>query len=176
MNDVAGVPPLPCEQMNACLPNCPEGYREARNSFRYTHDLSCAPVKPARLCSPLSLQLLWARQSPVVWHWRVEISEKCAISQLRTSIDPSDDNVAKGMRGKALAKFQVVVGQNGQVADSTLIWGPPSIDFNHLDSPTVLSRLATDTLRQLRFRPYLFQGQPIEFQTTITIPLKHTKQ
>lgn len=177
MNDVAGTPPLPCKQVNVCLPNCPEGYREARDLFTYTcGDLSCVPEKPATLCSPVSLQLFWARRLPVVWHWRVEISEKCGISRLRTSIQPADDDVAEGLHGKALGQFQVVVGQNGQVVDSTLIWGLPSIDFKRLKSPTVLSRLAADTLRQLRFRPYLFQGRPVEFQTTITIPFKHTKQ
>jgi hypothetical protein len=175
MNDVGGEPKLPCEQVSVCLPNCPKTYREARNAFTSTQDLSCVPAKQASLCSPVRLQLFWARQLPVVWHWRVEISEKCAISRLRTSIHLADDEVAEGLHGKALGQFQVVVGKNGKVADSTLMWGTPSIDFKRLTAPTVLSRLAADTLRQLRFRPYLFQGQPAEFQTTITIPFQPSR-
>ena len=174
MNDVAGTPPLPCGQMSACLPNCPEGYKEARGSYNYAHrDLSCVPANRASSCLPENLQLFWARRSPVVWHWRAEISEKCAISRLRMPIQPMDDDLGEDVNGKALGQFQVVVRPDGEVADSWLIWGPPSIDFNRLKSPTALSRVAADTLRQLRFRPYLFQGHPVEFQTTITIPFKH---
>ena len=173
-HDAGGEPMLPCEQVNVCLPNCPEGYREARD-FSYVRN-SCVPAKPAASCSPVSLQLIWYRSMPVVWHWRAEISEQCAISRVKRPIHSAGDDVTEGKHGKPLGQFQVVVGQNGNVRDSILIWGNPSIDFKHLERPTALSRQTEETLSQLRFKPYIFRGHPIEFQTKITIPFKISKQ
>jgi hypothetical protein len=183
MNDVPGEPSLPCEQVNVCLPNCPEGYGQASGSHSVSDtggEPACVPAKPATLCSPVNFQLIYAWQVPVVWHWRVEISEKCATSRLKAQIQPAYDRVAALLQGDAVGQYRVVVGPNGQVIDSSLLSGgyislPPKLDPNRPLSTTVFSELAAETLNRLRFRPYLIHGHPTEFQTTVTIPFKFRK-
>ena len=180
MNDVADQPALPCQQVNVCLPNCPEGYRQARHSSRDVDgEPPCEPAKTDTLCSPIDLRLIYVHAVPVVWHWRVEISEKCAASRLRAPIQPVYERIEEQLRGEAVGKFRVVVGLDGKVTGSTLLSGgytivPPNVEPNPL-RPNVFSDLAAKTLNRLRFRPYLIRGSAMEFQTTVTIPFKLRK-
>lgn len=178
MNDVADKPALPCETVDVCLPNCPEGYRTASHSDTdVAGEPACVPIKPAAECSPLSLQVFYAQAVPVVWHWRAEISEKCATLRLRTPIRPVYEKVQQKLRGEAVGKFQVVVGPDGEVTGSKLLSAgytslPQNAESYPPLRPKIFSDMAATTIRQLRFLPYLLHDSPMEFQTTVTIPFK----
>lgn len=95
---VDGLPDRPggaCQEVSVCLPNCPEGYQQLSGSIdSLVGKPSCVLAENTHsTCSPLNFQLV-RRAALLVWYLRGEISERCALSHLRTAIEPVTVEVA----------------------------------------------------------------------------------
>ena len=186
LNDVPGEPVIPPTKATACFPNCPKGYRQVPGpaDALLGHPaclLAEADEADKSECTPLSFELVYQRAVPLVWHWRAEISEKCAAALLKTPIEPQYRRVAEELHGEGTAQFLVVVGRGGKVIDSRLI------DFYYTTLPTtdalraplppsLPSSLAAETQKHLDFEPFVFRRSSVEFQSKITILFKLNKQ
>ncbi len=174
--DVPGQSQISCQQINVCLPNCPEGYTQLSGSAdSLIGKESCVPAKGAHSqCAPLGFKL--ARHG-AQWNWylRAEISEACALLQLSVPLQPVTLGVTQDLQGEAVGQFIVAVGENGRPVDSSLL----SFYFTALPKrkdplsflPTP-SQIAAIAVGHLRFQEYVFRGRPIEFESPITIHFK----
>jgi len=177
VDDLPNRPPIACQEVNVCLPNCPKGYRQLSGSPDSLFGKpSCVLAKhTGSTCLPLNFQIVYRRVTPLVWHWRGELSESCAASHLKLPIEPVSIEVAEDLQGEATAQFQIVVSESGQLTDSRLL----SFYFtalparkDPLNAPGAPSEMAADTLKHLSFRPYLYRGRPIEFESSIAVHFK----
>jgi hypothetical protein len=189
LNDVPGqslIPEIPRKELKACFPNCPKGYRQVPGpADALLGHPACLLAGSDEVdksgCIPLNFELVYQRATPLVWHWRAEISQQCAAALLKRPIEPQYNRVAEELHGEGTAHFLVVVGQKGRVIDSKLIdfyyTTLPSADALKTPlSPTLPSSLAADALKELEFKPYVFRENPVEFQSKITIIFKLDKQ
>jgi hypothetical protein len=162
-----------CQEVNVCLPNCPEGYRQlSASADSVIGKPACVLGTNSRsTCLPLNFQLV-RRAALLVWYLRGEISERCALSHLRTPIEPVTVEVAEGLQGEAIGHFRIVVGENGRLTDFRLLdfyfTALPSRN-NPLDSLATPSEMAAAMLKRLRYRPYIYRGRPIEFESPISV-------
>jgi len=186
LNDVPGQPSIPRKEVKACFPNCPQGYRQVPGpADALLGHPACLLAESGETdksgCMPLNFELVYQRVVPLVWHWRAEISEKCAAALLKTPIEPQYRSVAEELHGEGTAHFLVVAGREGRVIDSRLLDFyytslPPTDALKTPLSPALPSSLAADALKRLEFKPYVFRKNPLEFQSKITIIFKLNKQ
>jgi hypothetical protein len=186
LNDEPEQPSIPPKEVKACFPNCPKGYRQVPGpADALLGHPACLLAESGETdksgCMPLNFELVYQRVVPLVWHWRAEISEKCAAALLKTPIEPQYRRVAEELHGEGTAHFLVVAGREGRVIDSRLIDFyytalPPADALKTPLSPTLPSSLAADALKRLEFKSYVFRKNPLEFQSKITIIFKLNKQ
>jgi hypothetical protein len=186
LNDVPGEPVIPRQEVKVCFPNCPKGYRQVPGSAdTLVGHPACLLAESdetnASGCMPLNFELVYQRAIPLVWHWRAEISEKCAAVLLKSPIEPQYYRVAEDLHGEGTAHFFVTVGKTGRVINSELIdfsyttLPPPGVSKVPL-SRELISSLAAHTLKQLKFEPYLFRQEPTQVQSRVTILFKLKKE
>ena len=89
------------------------------------------------------------------------VPEETSRSMLLKQVDPDYPPIAIPQRLEGTVILQVFVGPDGAVRDIKLVRGY-----------FVLGRSAFDAVRQWRFKPYIQNGKPTDFQTYITITFK----
>jgi len=68
-------------------------------------------------------------------------------------------------------------GVTGTVVIDTHVSGKGTVlSLEILDGPPLLRQAALDALKSWRFKPYLVNGTPVEWRTTINIGFKLTKE
>lgn len=176
--------PAPCEQIHLCLPNCPVGYRQvSRMIDGFQQNPACVLLDSGEAdkmgCMPIKLAVVYRPATPLVWHWRPEISEKCATALLKKPIAAQYKRVAQELHGEGLAHFLVVVGREGRVIDSEVMdfqyTAFPPAHTSQVQFSQTLPALAAAALKHLEFEPYVFHQEPSEFQSEITILFKLSK-
>jgi TonB family protein len=89
---------------------------------------------------------------------RVRVSQTVSQGQLINKVYPKYPAEAKAGHIQGPVVLQVTINQQGEVADLKVLTGNP-----------MLVQAAIDAVKQWRYRPYLFQGKPVEVETTITV-------
>ena len=89
------------------------------------------------------------------------ISEQAARSLLIHNVDPDYPAQALQQHLEGSVVLQVWVARDGSVQDVKLMKGYIQ-----------LGRAAVDAVRQWRFKPFAPNGQPISFQTPVTVTFK----
>lgn len=89
---------------------------------------------------------------------RIRISEKTSQCYMLSKVQPSYPEGAKMARIQGDAILKVVVGQEGRVMEIAPISGQQ-----------MLVEAAMFAVKDWRWRPYLLSGQPVEFETQVTV-------
>ena len=87
-----------------------------------------------------------------------QISAKATDSYVLTEVKPEYPEEAQQQRIQGQVVMKVLVGFNGLVRDIVVTSGDPQ-----------LVEAAANAVRQWRFRPHSLEGQPVEFETQITV-------
>lgn len=88
----------------------------------------------------------------------VSLSPQTAAAYLVRKIEPTYPEQAKQQKIGGAVVLDTLVGKDGAVHEIKIISGDPQ-----------LAPSAVDALRQWRFRPYSPQGQPVDFETRVTV-------
>ena len=88
----------------------------------------------------------------------VQLAEGAARAMAVHVVDATYPNEARPQKLHGAVVLQVLVGRDGSVQDVKIVKGY-----------FLLGRAAAAALKQWRFRPYLFNGRPIEVRTQITM-------
>jgi TonB family protein len=91
----------------------------------------------------------------------VQVSSKVADEYLMLRVEPEYPELAREQRIQGPVVLQALVGKDGAVEKLSTISGDPQ-----------LAAAATDAVTQWRFKPFLRNGSPEEFQTQITVSFR----
>jgi len=86
------------------------------------------------------------------------LSPNEASANLLSKINRVDPALARAARINADVELEIVVDSNGSVKTWIVLSGHP-----------LLNESAIETVKPLRYKPYVVNGQPVDFTTTITI-------
>jgi len=89
---------------------------------------------------------------------QVMISGGVAQGLLLEKTNPEYPAVAKAARVSGTVVLQAIISKTGSIEDLHVISGPP-----------LLQGAAMDAVKTWRYRPYRFNGEPVEVQTTINV-------
>lgn len=89
---------------------------------------------------------------------RINVSAGVSRSMLQYSVAPEYPEAAHIAHISGTVVLEAVIGKNGKLRDLKAISGPEA-----------LQGAAIQAVRQWRYRPYLFNGQPVEVSTTINV-------
>jgi protein TonB len=89
---------------------------------------------------------------------KVNISAGVAVGMLLKKVVPVYPPAAKVGRIQGTVVLQASIAKTGEIEDLQVIGGPP-----------LLQGAALDAVRQWQYRPYLFNGEPVEVETTINV-------
>jgi TonB family protein len=89
---------------------------------------------------------------------RIRISQQNSQCYLVSKVQPRYPMMQLSSRTQGDAVLKAVVGRDGKVIEITSLSGDPG-----------LLRAATDAVKKWRYRPYLLSGQPVEFETQVTV-------
>jgi protein TonB len=92
---------------------------------------------------------------------RIDLDPAEATKQLIDHVDPEYPHQAKSARIQGTVSLLITIGKDGSVTDIKEISGPPT-----------LVPAAVAAVKQWRYRPVLFRGQPQEASTVVDIPFK----
>jgi protein TonB len=73
-------------------------------------------------------------------------------------VPPKYPEDARNHRIQGTVLVDVIVGTNGKVTDTKLVFGHPA-----------LAKVTVDAIRKWKFKPYLLNGNPIEVETQVTM-------
>ena len=90
------------------------------------------------------------------------VPEETALSWILHRVDPGYPAEASQQKLQGPVVLQAWIAKDGTVRDLKLLKGY-----------FVLGRVAIDSVRQWRFKPYTQNGRPIDFQTTITVNFRY---
>jgi uncharacterized protein (TIGR02246 family) len=90
---------------------------------------------------------------------RVRVGQGVMEANLIYRVDPVYPALARQARIAGTVVLSVVVGKDGSVENLKVISGHP-----------LLVQAAVDAVKQWRYKPYLLNGEPVEIQTTVTVP------
>jgi TonB family protein len=96
---------------------------------------------------------------------QVSISAGIAVGLMLTKVDPVYPPVARAARVQGTVVLEAIIDEEGNVADLKAISGPP-----------LLIQAAIDAVQQWTYRPYLFNGQPVEVRTTVNVVFRLAAQ
>ncbi len=88
----------------------------------------------------------------------LQLSEESARTAAVRVVDATYPNEARSQKLRGTVVLQVLIGRDGSVQDVKIVKGY-----------FLLGRAAAAALKQWRFRPYIFNGQPISVRTQITM-------
>jgi len=89
---------------------------------------------------------------------RVRISSGVAVGQLKKKVNPHYPEEAKqaGIEGQVVLRAEI--GKDGTIQNLQLISGHP-----------VLAAAAIDAVKKWKYKPYLFQGNPVAVETQVVV-------
>jgi TonB family protein len=87
-----------------------------------------------------------------------QVSPQEGKSSLLERVEPEYPDDAKQQHIEGPVVLNALVGSDGSVRDLKLVSGNPA-----------LVKAASDAVRQWRFKPHMLKGQPVEFETRITV-------
>jgi protein TonB len=79
-------------------------------------------------------------------------------SQLIHRVDPEYPPLARQARLQGAVKLEILVDETGNVAEVSVVSGPP-----------LLQRAALEAVKQWRYRPTILNGEPIPVRGTVTV-------
>ncbi len=88
----------------------------------------------------------------------IRVSTRVSESLLIKRIEPSYPEDARQKHAEGSVKLNALVDKDGNVAQLSVVDGPP-----------VLVPAALKAVRQWKYKPYLFQGEPLAMETLITV-------
>jgi len=89
---------------------------------------------------------------------RVIISAGVAVGMLIQKTQPIYPPIAKAARVTGTVVLQVTISKAGEVENLRVVSGP-----------AMLQQAALDAVKNWRYRPYLFNNEPIEVETTVNV-------
>jgi TonB family protein len=89
---------------------------------------------------------------------KVNISAGVAVGMLLKKVVPVYPPAAKVARIQGTVVLQTTIAKTGEIENLQVIGGPP-----------LLQGAALDAVKQWQYRPYLFNGEPVEVETTINV-------
>jgi protein TonB len=113
--------------------------------------ISSSPQAPAKIISGHS-----ASQSSA--HSRIVLSSGVAQSLLIQKSPPMYPPIARAARVSGAVVLHAVISASGSVINLQVISGPP-----------MLQQSALDAVKNWKYRPYLLNNEPVEFETTINV-------
>jgi protein TonB len=100
-------------------------------------------------------------QTPANSFQTTVVPEEISRNLIASKVDPEYPPQALQQRLDGTVVLQVWVSKDGSVQDLKLVKGY-----------ILLGRSAVDAIRQWRFKPYAPNGNPMEFQTSVTVNFK----
>ena len=91
----------------------------------------------------------------------LKVSQGISQGLLLKKVQPDFPSQARQLRIEGTVQLQATVGKDGSVARIKALGGHP-----------ILVRAASDAVKQWKYKPYLLNGQPIEFETQVTVNFK----
>jgi protein TonB len=88
----------------------------------------------------------------------LKVSQGVSQGMLIKKVQPDFPAQARQLRIEGAVQLLATVGKDGNVSEVKVLGGHP-----------VLARAATDAVKKWKYKPYLLNGQPIEFETQITV-------
>jgi periplasmic protein TonB len=88
----------------------------------------------------------------------LKVSQGVSQGMVIKKVQPDFPAQARQLRIEGAVQLLATVGKDGNVSDLKVLGGHP-----------VLARAATDAVKKWKYKPYLLNGQPIEFETQITV-------
>ena len=89
---------------------------------------------------------------------RARVSQGVEQALIVSKVQPEYPDDAKAQRIQGAVQLKAIIDRDGNVANLQLISGDP-----------VLAPAAIEAVKQWKYRPYLFNGNPIEVETTVTV-------
>lgn len=114
--------------------------------------LSCIFILPAVLAQSSSDRITRASSG------RISISSEVIAGMLLEKTDPVYPPIAKAARVSGTVVLQAVINKAGAVIGLRFISGPP-----------MLKQAAYDAVKTWRYRPFIYNGEPIEVESTINV-------
>jgi TonB family protein len=89
---------------------------------------------------------------------KMAISPGTAVGLLNSKVPPVYPPIAKAARVQGTVVLQAVIGKDGQVSELQIVSGP-----------AMLRQAAMDAVKQWTYKPYIFNGKPVEVLTTVNV-------
>jgi protein TonB len=89
---------------------------------------------------------------------RVRVSSGVISGLLLEKVSPIYPEKARKKHIQGVVILSATIDKNGDIANLVLVSGDP-----------ILAKAATAAVRQWKYRPYLFDGQPVEVETQIQV-------
>ena len=128
---------------------------QVSKAFRTSGSTHPTEEKPAGV--PSSPKSIVTIKVPI----RIDLDPAEATKHLIDHVDPEYPDQAKSARIQGTVSLLITIGKDGSVTDIKEISGPPE-----------LVPAAIAAVKQWRYRPALFRGQPQEASTVVDIPFK----
>lgn len=90
-----------------------------------------------------------------------EVPEDYADDQVIHRVHPAYPNAARTRKLQGSVVLQAIINKQGKVDSLQLVSGDP-----------LLAQAAADAVKQWRYKPYSHNGDPVEFQTRVTVDFK----
>jgi periplasmic protein TonB len=90
-----------------------------------------------------------------------EVPEDYADDQVIHRVHPAYPNAARVRKLQGSVVLQAIINKQGKVDSLQLVSGDP-----------LLAQAAADAVKQWRYKPYSHNGDPVEFQTRVTVDFK----
>ena len=108
--------------------------------------------------SAIALRTAVASPTPVQASDPVRVGARVMAGQVRGRVMPKYPQAAKDAHIQGAVILHAIIGKDGVIDNLTVISGPPELQTSALDA-----------VRQWTYEPYLFNGEPTEVDTTITV-------
>lgn len=118
---------------------------------------------PASSASVAKIVDSGSTQAPVLQ--KLNISQGVSLGLLLKRVDPVYPSNAVRMHIEGSVLLDATISKTGDITNLKVLKGDP-----------MLTRAATDAVKQWRYAPYLLNGEPVEIQTQITIKFKLPSQ
>ena len=89
---------------------------------------------------------------------RVRVSSGVSAGLLLKKVNPVYPKTARKKHIQGVVVISATIDKNGDIANLVVVSGDPT-----------LAKAATEAVQQWKYRPYLFQGQPVEVETQILV-------
>ena len=91
----------------------------------------------------------------------VNVSQGVSQGLILKRVQPTYPPTALRMRVEGAVQLMATISKTGDITAVKVLSGEP-----------LLTRAATDAVKQWKYKPYLLNGEPVEIQTQITVNFK----